>query len=183
MYAIVDIETSGGFAANNCITEIAIVLHNGKEVEGKFHTLINPETKIDWYVQKMTGITNAMVATAPKFNDVAKQIYNLINSKIFVAHNVSFDYNFVAQHLKNSGYTINLSKICTVKMSRKIFPGLPKYGLATLCHHFNIENNARHRAIGDAEATTELFTLLLANDKQGEIAKLSTPKNAYNKVV
>ena len=183
MYAIVDIETSGGLAANNFITEIAIVLHNGKEIEGKFHTLINPEVKIDWYVQKMTGITNAMVATAPKFNEVATHIYNLINGKIFVAHNVSFDYSFVAQHLKNAGYTINLPKICTVKMSRKIFPGLPKYGLATLCHHFNIENNARHRAIGDAEATTKLFALLLVNDKQGEITKLSKPKNVSNKVV
>ncbi len=173
MYAIVDIETTGGYATQNCITEIAIILYNGKEVEGKFQTLVNPERPIDWYVQKMTGITNAMVASAPKFEEVATSIYNLLKDRIFVAHNVNFDYSFVKQHLKTANYDIDLPKICTIKMARKIFPGLPKYGLASLCHHFKIGNEARHRAAGDATATTELFTLLLANDKSGEIVKLT----------
>ncbi|MFY7965932.1 MAG: exonuclease domain-containing protein [Chitinophagaceae bacterium] len=172
MYAIVDIETTGGYAAQNCITEIAIILHNGTEIEGNYQTLINPERPIQKYVQGMTGITDAMVAVAPKFEEVAANIYNLLTDRIFVAHNVNFDYSFVKQHLKTAGYDIDLPKICTIKMARKFFPGLPKYGLASLCHHFNIANNARHRAYGDAKATTELLMLLLAKDKSGEMAKL-----------
>ncbi len=178
MYAIVDIETTGGFGTQNCITEIAIVLHNGKEVEGKFQTLVNPETPINWYVQNMTGITDAMVATAPKFNEVAENIFNLIKDRVFVAHNVNFDYSFVKQHLKTVGYEIDLPKICTIKLARKTFPGLPKYGLGSLSKHFNIVNTARHRAIGDAEATTKLFELIIANDKSGEIQKLAKKRQA-----
>jgi DNA polymerase-3 subunit epsilon len=178
MFAIVDIETTGGFGTNNCITEIAIVLHNGKEIEGRFQTLINPQSPINWYVQNMTGITNDMVASAPKFNEVAENIYNLIKDRIFIAHNVNFDYAFVRSHLKNVGYEIDLPKICTIKLSRKIFPGLPKYGLGSLSKHFNITNTARHRAIGDAEATTKLFEIILANDINGEVEKLTKKRKA-----
>ena len=172
MFAIIDIETTGGFGTQNCITEIAIILHNGKEIEGKYQTLINPERPIQRNVQSMTGITNAMVYAAPKFNDVAANIYNLIKDRVFVAHNVNFDYSFVKSHLKTAGYEIDLPKICTVKLSRKIFPGLLKYGLGSLSNHFNIPNEARHRAIGDAQATTTLFELIVANDATGEIEKL-----------
>ncbi len=178
MFAIVDIETTGGYGTKNCITEIAIILHNGNQVEGRYTTLINPESPINWYVQNMTGITNAMVATAPKFNDVAPNIYNLIKDRVFIAHNVNFDYSFVKQHLKTAGFEIDLPKICTVKLSRKIFPGLHKYGLGNLSKHFNIENTARHRAIGDAEATTKLFELILANDKDKEVDKLTKRRKA-----
>jgi len=178
MYAIVDIETTGGHGTKNCITEIAIVLHNGIQVEGKFQTLINPESPINWYVQNMTGITDAMVAKAPKFNEVAENIYNLLKDRVFIAHNVNFDYSFVKQHLKTAGYEIDLPKICTIKLSRKVFPGLPKYGLGTLSKHFNIVNTARHRAIGDAEATTKLFELIIANDKSGEIKQLTKKRQA-----
>lgn len=178
MFAIVDIETTGGYGNKNCITEIAIILHNGKSIKGQFQSLINPEAPIDWYVQKMTGITNAMVATAPKFNEVAENVYNLLKDRIFVAHNVNFDYSFVRNHLYQCGYVIDLPKICTVKLSRKFFPGLPKYGLGSLSKHFNIENIARHRAIGDATATTKLFEIILSNDKSNEIGKLSKKRKS-----
>lgn len=178
MYAIVDIETTGGYATQGCITEIAIVLHNGSSIEGKYETLINPQMPIQKYVQSMTGITNAMVANAPLFEEVAGNIYNLLKDRVFVAHNVNFDYSFVTHHLRVAGYSIDLPKICTVKLSRKIFPGIPKYGLGSLCRHFNIENNARHRAAGDALATTQLFEILLAHDKQKEIANLSKRRKA-----
>lgn len=173
MYAIVDIETTGGYATEGCITEIAIVLHNGKEIEGKYETLIKPNHSINWYVQKMTGITNALVASAPSFEDVAEHIYNLLKDRIFIAHNVNFDYSFVIQHLKAAGFVIDVPKICTIKLSRKLFPGLPKYGLGSLARHFNIANAARHRAAGDAMATSKLFEILVLNDKLGEIEKLS----------
>ncbi len=179
MFAFVDIETTGAYSNNNCITEIAIILYDGKEVEGKFHTLINPEAPIQPYVQSMTGITNKMVENAPKFEEVAENIYNLLKDRIFVAHNVNFDYSFVSQHLKSAGYTIDLPKICTVKLSRKIIPGLLKYGLGSLSNHFNIINKARHRAIGDAEAMMKIFIILQKNDTNYEIEKLTKKRKVH----
>ncbi len=179
MFAFIDIETTGGYSTKNCITEIAIILYDGQQVEGKFHTLINPEAPIQPYVQSMTGITNKMVENAPKFEEVAENIFNLLMDRVFVAHNVNFDYSFVSQHLKTAGYTIDLPKICTVKLSRKIFPGLPKYGLGSLSNHFNIENKARHRAIGDAEAMMNLFIILQQNDKNNEIEKLTKRRKIH----
>ena len=179
MFAFIDIETTGGYSTKNCITEIAIILFDGQQVEDKFQTLINPEAPIQPYVQSMTGITNKMVASAPKFEEVAENIYNLLKDRVFVAHNVNFDYSFVSQHLKTAGYSIDLPKICTVKLSRKIFPGLPKYGLGSLSIHFNIENKARHRAIGDAEAMMDLFMILQQNDTNNEIEKLTKKRKIH----
>ena len=178
MFAFVDIETTGGYHTQNCITEIAIILYDGVEIEGKFHTLINPERPIQPYVQSMTGITDKMVSTAPKFEEVAENIFNLLKDRVFVAHNVNFDYSFVYNHLKSAGFSIDLPKICTVKLSRKIFPGLPKYGLGSLSLHFNIKNKARHRAVGDAEAMLEIFQILQQNDTLQEIEKLTKKRKA-----
>ena len=172
MFAIIDIETTGGHSTYNGITEIAIVLHNGKEVEGKFQTLVNPRMPIQRYVQSLTGITDAMVSTAPTFEKVAPQVYNLLKDRIFIAHNVNFDYAFVKQHLKEAGFEFNQPKLCTIRLSRKIFPGLPKYGLESICRELNIPNNQRHRAAGDAIATTQLFELLLKHDQSGELQKM-----------
>ncbi len=166
MYAIVDIETTGSFANENGITEIAIVLHNGKEIEGRYETLINPGVSIPRYVATLTGISNAMVAAAPAFHEVASQIFNLLNGRIFIAHNVNFDYSFVKHHLRNAGYDLNARKLCTLRLSRKAFPGIIKYGLGHLCREFNITNENRHRAGGDAHATSILFELIL--QKGGE---------------
>jgi DNA polymerase III subunit epsilon len=178
-FAIVDIETTGGHANKNGITEIAIVLFDGTEIEGSFTSLVNPQMPIQPYVQSMTGITNSMVAIAPLFKDVAPQIHNLLQDRIFVAHNVNFDYSFVKHELQQAGFTIDLPKICTVRLARKVFPGLPKYGLGSLSKHFNITNNARHRAMGDAMATTTLLQLILQKDiGVNEINKLSKRRKA-----
>ena len=179
MYAFVDIETTGSYNSKNCITEVAIILHNGIEIEGKYNTLINPESPILSFVQTMTGITNKMVENAPTFSDVAEGIYNLLINRVFVAHNVNFDYSFIKQHLKTVGYEIDLPKICTIKLSRKIFPGLLKYGLGSLSNHFNIKNNARHRASGDAEALMELFLILQKNDINKEIEQLTKRRKEH----
>jgi DNA polymerase-3 subunit epsilon len=172
MFAIVDIETTGGHASANGITEIAIVLHNGKEVEGRFETLVNPQMPIQKYVQSLTGITDAMVAKAPPFSSLAEKIFNLLKDRVFVAHNVNFDYSFVKHQLQQEGFVLDAAKLCTIRLSRKIFPGLPKYGLGSLCREFNISNDDRHRAMGDALATTQLFELLLQHDKTGELKKM-----------
>jgi len=94
MYAIVDIETTGGYAENHRITEIAIAWHDGIQAGEVYRTLINPERNIPSYITGLTGITNEMVATAPRFADVADEIFNRLKDKIFVAHNAHFDYSF-----------------------------------------------------------------------------------------
>jgi DNA polymerase-3 subunit epsilon len=161
MYAIVDIETTGSHPAENGITEIAIILHNGSEVEGRYETLVNPGVRIPSYITHLTGITNEAVSIAPKFSDVALPIFNLLNNRIFIAHNVNFDYTFIRHHLMENGYHWLPKKLCTLKLSRKAFPGLSKYGLGHLCHTFNIPVLNRHRAGGDADATTILFQKIL----------------------
>ena len=164
MYAIVDIETTGGNAANSGITEIAIVLHNGNRVEGRYETLINPGKIIPKYITALTGISNYMLADAPTFAEVAPHIFNLLSGRIFVAHNVNFDYSFVYTMLQDAGYNLTVKKLCTVRYARKVWPGLRSYSLGTLAMERGIENSARHRAGGDADATAILFAQMMAED-------------------
>jgi DNA polymerase-3 subunit epsilon len=171
MYAIVDIETTGGYAAAHGITEISIQLFDGNKVIEKFESLINPGQPIPRYIEAMTGITDEMVANAPSFEEVASTVYNLLNDKIFVAHNVNFDYSFVKNHLEEYGFSLNVKKLCTVRLSRKIFPGFPSYSLGKLCHSLGILIQNHHRAGGDTEATVKVFEQLLKKDKENFIQK------------
>ena len=157
MYSIVDIETTGGFASGHGITEIAIYVHDGSRVVDSFHTMINPQQKIPVYITALTGISNAMVASAPLFDEVADKIFSMLCNKIFVAHNVNFDFSFVKHHLKNSGYELNVKKLCTVRLGRKVFPGFASYSLGNLCRCLGISIENRHRAAGDARATVLLL--------------------------
>ena len=177
MYAIVDIETTGGHASANGITEIAILIHNGKEVTEHFRTLINPGIPIPIYIQSLTGINDDMVRSAPRFNELAKQIYDLLHDKIFVAHNVNFDFSFLHYHLATAGFHLQSRKLCTVRLSRKIIPGLASYSLGRLCKEVGIEVVERHRAMGDAEATSKLFSMLLEKDYEGHIIKTLNPRS------
>ena len=171
MYAIVDIETTGSYAAANGITEISIQLSDGQTVTDQYSTLINPGQPIPPYISAMTGISNQIVAGAPRFEEVAERIFNLLHNKIFIAHNVSFDYSFIKSHLREAGFDLNSKKLCTVRLSRKIFPGLPSYSLGKLSRSLGIEITDRHRASGDAEATAKIFHLLIANDREKHISK------------
>jgi DNA polymerase-3 subunit epsilon len=171
MYAIVDIETTGGYASANGITEVAIHVFDGTRVVKKFESLINPLQPIPRYIQSFTGITNEMVANAPQFADVAEDIFNLLNENIFIAHNVNFDYSFLKSHLSRTGHDLKSKKLCTVRLSRKIFPGFSSYSLGNLCRSLEININNRHRAGGDAEATVKVFSKLLENDKEDFISK------------
>ncbi|RFS18868.1 DNA polymerase III subunit epsilon [Chitinophaga silvatica] len=170
MYAVVDIETTGGHASANGITEIAIYLYDGKSVTQHYQTLVNPGIPIPYYITTLTGISNEMVADAPPFEAVAPLINDLLKDRIFVAHNVNFDYSFVKHQLASAGFELRSKKLCTVRLGRKIFPGLPSYSLGNLCRHLGIPIRDRHRAGGDAEATAQLFGLLLANDTAKVIA-------------
>ena len=171
MYAIVDIETTGGYAENHRITEVAIYLHDGMRITDCYQTLVNPERRIPNYITGLTGITREMVATAPTFSEVAEEIHQRIEGRIFVAHNAHFDYAFLKKELEEAGIRWQAKKLCTVRLSRKIIPGLRSYGLGSLCDGLGIRITNRHRAGGDAEATAKVFDQLLRRDRDGYIVK------------
>lgn len=177
VFAIVDIETTGGYAGANGITEIAIILFDGNIIEGQYHTLINPEVLIPSYITALTGITNEMVKTAPTFGEIAANIFNLLQGQVFVAHNVNFDYSFLKHHLQLHGFELNTKKLCTVRLSRKVFPGYVKYSLGSICRELNIAIVDRHRALGDAAATTELFSKILRADNEGYVKAILKGKS------
>ena len=169
LYAVVDIETTGGYAAHHGITEIAILIYDGVQVINRYQTLINPHQSIPIYIQALTGIDNEMVSAAPDFRTVAAEIYTLLHDKVFVAHNVNFDYSFVKHHLDACGYTLNCKKLCTVRLSRKIFPGFSSYSLGKLCASLAVPLSNRHRADGDASATAIVLGMLIEKDTDGII--------------
>ena len=168
-YAIVDIETTGGHASANGITEISVFIHDGERVIKHFETLINPQQLIPKFITSLTGIDNAMVATAPVFDEIADVLFEMLNNNVFIAHNVNFDYSFVKHQFKQSGYDLTAKKLCTVRLGRKVFPGLPSYSLGNLCRSLKIKIENRHRAGGDAKATVKLFEYMLANGAQTHI--------------
>ncbi|MEM6376936.1 MAG: exonuclease domain-containing protein [Bacteroidota bacterium] len=170
IYAIIDVETTGGKASRDRITEIAIVRHDGQQVIDEWSSLVNPERYIPAGITELTGITQEMVADAPKFYEIAKEIVERTEGAIFVAHNARFDYSFIREEFRRLGYTYTRKNLCTVRLSRKAFPGLPGYGLGRLCEYFNITNEARHRALGDAAATAILLEKILNQEENQESA-------------
>lgn len=163
MFAIIDIETCGNkyeFKRGR-ITEICIAIHDGLQVVDKFTTLINPECYISPFFISLSGITNEMVANAPKFHEVAKTIIEMTEGKIFVAHNVGFDYGFIKDEFASLGYKYKRETLCTVRLSRKLMPGKLSYSLGKLCESIGIDVQNRHRAEGDVDATVQLFDRLL----------------------
>ena len=162
MYAVIDIETTGTNNQTGKIIEIAIILFNGQFISESFVSLINPECYIPKFITNITGISNEMVTNAPKFYEIAKQIVQLTSNKIFVAHNVSFDYNFIRKEFNDLGFDYIRKTMCTVELSRKLLPGHASYSLGKLCNDLDIQIIGRHRAEGDALATVELLKKLLS---------------------
>ena len=168
MYAIIDIETTGQSYSNGKITEIAIFIHDGFRITDSFTSLINPECYIPGFITNLTGIDNEMVKNAPKFYEIARKIVEITQDKVFVAHNVSFDYKFIQEEFRRLGYDYQRKTLCTVRMGRKFIPGHRSYSLGKLCGELDISINGRHRAAGDALATVKLFELILARKAQKE---------------
>ncbi len=163
MYAVVDVETTGGAARYERIIEIAVVLHDGERVVDTFDTLIYPERSIPWHITQITGISDEMVANAPRFFEVAKQIVEMTRDAVFVAHNASFDYGFLREEFARLGYTYTCrQRLCTVRLTRKVFPGLASYSLDNLRKHFGIASERAHRALDDALAAARLLELALS---------------------
>ncbi len=165
-YAIIDIETTGGSAKRDKITEVAIIISDGSKVIDSYESLVNPGVSIPYNITRITGITNDMVKEAPRFYEIAKHIVEKTEGCIFVAHNVQFDYNFIKNHFASLGYTFSKRRLCTVKMSRKAFPGLKSYSLGNLIKTFDIKTTDRHRAMEDARATTIIFHDILSKSSE-----------------
>jgi len=161
MYAVLDVETTGGSPKRERIIEIAIIKTDGEKVIDSYQTLVNPEKNIPPFVSQLTGISNQMVEQAPIFERVAEQIDSFTKGCTIVAHNAHFDYGFLKNEFKYIGSYYDRYRICTVKLTQRAYPGLVGYSLDKLTDHFKIEHLNKHRALGDTEATTHLFHILL----------------------
>lgn len=192
-FAIVDIETTGSQLGPDGITEIGIVITDGVKEVDRYETLVNPLARIPRFITHLTGITEDMVADAPVFDDVAEKICDLLEGRVFVAHNVNFDYKIVKGHLERCGFSIPAKRLCTVRMSRKLLPGYPSYSLGKLSASLGFTHLNAHRAMGDAEVTTALFHMLFeknngeiehalkANSKEATLPS-NLPKENYDKL-
>ncbi|MGH7560374.1 MAG: 3'-5' exonuclease [Gemmatimonadales bacterium] len=162
-FAVVDVETTGGrLSTADRITEVAVVLVQGERRELVFESLVNPGRPISPMARVITGITDAMVRAAPRFEEVAERLLDALSGRVFVAHNARFDWGFVGAELRRSrGLRLSGPRLCTVRLARKLLPGAQSCSLDALSFYFALENPARHRAAGDALATAELLTRLL----------------------
>lgn len=171
MYAILDIETTGGQYNQEGITEIAIYKFDGHQIIDQFISLVNPEKPIQPFVVKLTGINNAMLRSAPKFYEIAKRIIEITDGCIIVAHNAAFDYRILQTEFARLGYEYKRESLCTVELSQKLIPGQKSYSLGKLVRSLGIPVSDRHRASGDAQATVKLFKLLLSKDSDKHILR------------
>ncbi len=169
MYAILDIETTGGKYNEEGITEIAIYKFDGHTITDQFISLVNPEIPIQPFVVNLTGINNEMLRQAPKFYEVAKRIVEITEDSIIVAHNASFDYRILQTEFDRLGFEFERETLCTVELSKKLLPDVKSYSLGKLVHELGIPMSDRHRASGDAKATVTLFKLLMSKDTKKEI--------------
>ena len=173
MYAVLDIETTGGKFNEEGVTEIAIYKFDGHEIVDQFISLVNPERPIQEFVVKLTGINNKMLRNAPKFYEVAKRIVEITKDCILVAHNSAFDYRILRTEFQRLGFDFERNTLCTVELSQQLIPDQPSYSLGKLTHSLGIPIADRHRATGDAIATVKLFKLLLEKDVNKDIIQNS----------
>jgi len=162
-FVVVDLETTGAKTPPCRITEIGAYRVSQGQIVAEFQTLVNPETQIPPFIVNLTGITNQMVKDAPRFAEVAPLWLDFAGDAVLVAHNASFDVRFLNHELSRvfPGQRMANSNLCTVVLSRRIFPGLLNYRLQTVAEHFSITISNRHRAAGDALATAEIFLHVL----------------------
>jgi len=171
LYAIIDIETTGGKYNEEGITEIAIHKYDGNDVLDSFISLVNPEKEIQPFVVNLTGINSKMLRNAPKFYEIAKRIVEITKDCTLVAHNAKFDYRILRNEFKRLGYDFEVPTLCTVELSKKLIPDLESYSLGKLCRNIGIPVTDRHRANGDALATIKLLEILLQKDTEKIIVK------------
>ena len=171
MYAIIDIETTGGDYDEEGITEIAIYQYDGFKITDQFCSLINPKKEIQPFVKKLTGINEKMLEKAPVFFEVAKRIVEITKNCIIVAHNAAFDYRILRTEFKRLGYVFERETICTLNLSKELLPEQKEFSLGKLVNNLGIPFSIRHRAFGDAQATLKLFELLIEKDVKKNIIR------------
>ena len=171
MYAILDIETTGGKYDEEGITEIAIYRFDGDNIVDQFSSLINPEIEIQPFVVKLTGINKKMLRNAPKFFEVAKRIVEITDNSILVAHNAEFDYRILQTEFRRLSFSFERKTLCTLNLSRILLPEQPSFSLGKLVRNLGIPFTNEHRAHGDAKVTLKLFQLLLDKDIKKNILK------------
>lgn len=176
MYAIIDLETTGGSVKSDRITEIAIVLHDGEQVVREFSSLVRPGIRIPYRITGITGISNEMVASAPHFYELAKEVVELTTDCTLVAHNARFDYGFLREEFRSLGFDYVREVLCTLELSRSLLPGLRSYALLPLIDHLDIQPRPKHRALDDARATAGLFQHLLAQRAAANLPQPDTLK-------
>lgn len=179
MYAILDIETTGGKYDEEGITEIAIYQFDGHTITDQFISLINPERPIQDYVTKLTGINNKMLRNAPKFYEIAKRIVEITEGCIIVGHNATFDYRILQTEFRRLGYEYIKTTLCTVELSQQLIPDKESYSLGKLVRSLGIPMSERHRASGDAMATLNLFKYLLEKDTKKSIITASVKNDVH----
>ena len=177
MYAILDIETTGGKYNEEGITEIAIYKYDGHEVVDQFISLVNPEREIQPFVVNLTGINSNMLRHAPKFYEVAKRIVEITEDCIVVAHNAQFDNRILKTEFRRLGFDFERKTLCTVELAKDLIPGQTSYSLGKLVRSLGIPVTDRHRASGDALATVKLFKMLLDKDTSKNIIQQSIRLN------
>jgi len=182
-FAVVDLETTGRSAVHHKIIEIAIILVDGDVIVETFHSFVNPETEIPYHISMLTGIHESMLKGAPKFYEIAKKIVHLLQDRIFVAHNVHFDFSFLRKEFSDLGFTLTGEKICTVREMRKHFPGLESYSLGKLTKHFGISHENKHRALSDAMATVHLLKKMREEQAQFETQTVLMPPELDQKAL
>jgi len=168
-FAITDIETTGSGIKGNRITEICIiVVQNGKVID-EYSSLVNPTQAIPLYIESLTGINDEMVSNAPQFSEIADEVEKITKDCVFVAHNVNFDYNIVRAEFATLGREFKRKRLCTVRLTKKLIPGLFSYSLGNICTSINIPHLDRHRAKGDCDATVTLFQRCISLDPDFEV--------------
>lgn len=182
MYAILDIETTGGKYNEEGITEIAIYKFDGHKVIDQFSSLVNPERPIQPFVINLTGINNEMLRQAPKFYEVAKRIIEITDGCVMVAHNALFDNRILTTEFDRLGYRFEKETLCTVELAKKLIPDMPSYSLGKLVRALGIPLTDRHRAQGDAKATVALFKMLLDKDTSKQIVSETLRKDPKRKL-
>lgn len=182
MYAVLDIETTGGKYNEEGITEIAIYRFNGHEITDQFSSLVNPERDIQPFVERLTGINAKMLVSAPKFFEVAKRIIEITEDCVLVAHNAEFDCRILQTEFRRLGYTYERKSLCTVTLSQELLPNQESYSLGKLVRSLGIPISDQHRAFGDAMATLKLFSLLLEKDSDKTIIKRELKDSPYSRI-
>ncbi|MBT3405730.1 hypothetical protein HN419_01030 [Candidatus Woesearchaeota archaeon] len=169
-FVVVDIETTGLSAYMHKITEIGAVKVKDGEVVDRFQSLVNPGVKIPRFITRLTGIDDEMVKDAPKISEVIGSFVDFVGEDVFIAHNATFDFKFLSHNAEvHLGEGLNNSRLCTRKLASRILSELPSKKLSSVCEHYDVENESAHRAMGDVNATLEIFFKMCETLRENEI--------------